>query len=45
VFVGAVRLVKDQIAAFFEVDARTIERYLEKHSSLAYYDVAGRKGS
>ena len=31
VFEGAVRLVKDQIAAFFEVDARTIERYLEKY--------------
>jgi hypothetical protein len=28
VFEGAVRLVKEQIAAFFEVDVRTIERYL-----------------
>jgi hypothetical protein len=31
VFEGAVRLVKEQIAAFFEVDVRTIERYLEKY--------------
>ena len=31
VFDGAVCLVKDQIAAFFEVDVRTIERYLEKY--------------
>jgi hypothetical protein len=31
VFDGALRLVKDQIAAFFEVDVRTIERYLEKY--------------
>jgi len=31
VFDGAVRLVKEQIAAFFEVDVRTIERYLEKY--------------
>lgn len=30
-FDGALRLVKDQIAAFFEVDVRTIERYLEKY--------------
>jgi len=30
-FEGAVRLVKEQIAAFFEVDVRTIERYLEKY--------------
>ena len=31
VFEGAVRLVKEQIAVFFEVDVRTIERYLEKY--------------
>lgn len=30
-FDGSVRLVKEQIAAFFEVDVRTIERYLEKY--------------
>lgn len=30
-FEGAERLTKEQIAAFYEVDARTIERHLEKH--------------
>ena len=30
-FEGADRLVKEQIATFFEVDTRTIERYLEKY--------------
>lgn len=38
-FEGAERLTKEQIAAFFEVDARTIERYLEKHG-----DELGRNG-
>ena len=38
-FEGAVRLVKEQIAAFFEVDVRTIERYLEK-----YGDELGKNG-
>jgi hypothetical protein len=38
-FEGAERLIKEQIAAFFEVDARTIERYLEK-----YGDELGRNG-
>lgn len=31
-FEGEIKFIKDQLAAFFEVDARTIERYLEKHS-------------
>ncbi len=30
-FEGAIRLVKEQVAAFFEIDVRTIERYLVKH--------------
>ncbi|MFH1139380.1 MAG: hypothetical protein V1816_25130 [Pseudomonadota bacterium] len=30
-FEGAVRVVKEQAAGFFEVDVRTIERYLEKY--------------
>jgi hypothetical protein len=38
-FEGAERLTKQQIAAFFEVDVRTIERYLEKHG-----DELGRNG-
>lgn len=29
-FEGNQRLTKEQIATFFEVDVRTIERYLEK---------------
>ena len=32
IFEGTVRLVKEQIARFFEVDTRTIERYLKKYS-------------
>ena len=28
---GAARLIKEQVVLFFEVDARTIERYLEKY--------------
>jgi hypothetical protein len=32
-FEGNVCLLKEQVAAFFEVDARTIERYLEKYSN------------
>lgn len=31
-FDGSVRLIKEQVVLFFEVDARTIERYLEKYS-------------
>ncbi len=31
IFEGAARLVKEQIAAFLEVDVRTIERYLKKY--------------
>jgi hypothetical protein len=31
VFEGSVHLMKEQIAVFFEVDVRTIERYLEKY--------------
>jgi len=31
-FDGILRLLKEQIAEFFEVDTRTIERYLEKYS-------------
>jgi hypothetical protein len=38
-FEGAERLTKEQISTFFEVDARTIERYLEK-----YGDELGRNG-
>jgi hypothetical protein len=30
-FEGTVCLIKEQVAAFFEVDTRTIERYLEKY--------------
>jgi hypothetical protein len=30
-FEGAVRFVKDQVSEFFEVDIRTIERYLEQY--------------
>jgi hypothetical protein len=30
-FEGTVCLIKEQVAAFFEVDVRTIERYLEKY--------------
>lgn len=30
-FEGAIRVIKEQVAGFFEVDVRTIERYLEKH--------------
>ena len=32
-FEGTERLTKEQISAFFEVDARTIERYLEKYGN------------
>jgi hypothetical protein len=32
IFEGEIKFIKDQLAKFFEVDARTIERYLEKHS-------------
>jgi hypothetical protein len=32
IFEGELKFIKDQLAAFFEVDARTIDRYLEKHS-------------
>ena len=38
-FEGAERLTKEQISVFFEVDARTIERYLGK-----YGDELGRNG-
>lgn len=38
-FEGAVRLVKEQVAAFFEVDVRTVERYLSK-----YGDELGHNG-
>ena len=38
-FEGAERLTKEQISVFFEVDARTIERYLEK-----YNEELGRNG-
>ncbi|MDQ6950421.1 MAG: hypothetical protein Q9M26_02000 [Mariprofundales bacterium] len=38
-FEGAVRLVKEQVADFFEVDVRTVERYLAKYS-----DELGRNG-
>jgi hypothetical protein len=32
IFEGELKFIKDQLASFFEVDARTIDRYLEKHS-------------
>jgi hypothetical protein len=32
IFDGELKFIKDQLASFFEVDARTIDRYLEKHS-------------
>lgn len=31
IFEGEYRFLKDQISTFFEVDSRTIDRYLEKH--------------
>ena len=46
-FEGAVRVVKEQVANFFEVDARTIERYLEKYgdelSSNGYEVLRGKR--
>ena len=30
-FEGEIKFLKEQLAAFFEVDTRTIDRYLEKH--------------
>lgn len=38
-FEGSTRLIKEQIARFFEVDIRTIERYLEQ-----YVDELGQNG-
>ncbi len=38
-FEGAIRLVKEQIAEFFEIDVRTVERYLTK-----YGDELGQNG-
>lgn len=38
-FEGANRLVKEQIARFFQIDIRTVERYLER-----YGDELGRNG-
>ena len=32
VFDGEIKFVKDQLAQFFEIDARTIERYMENYS-------------
>jgi len=32
VFEGSLRLTKEQVSSFFDVDTRTIERYLEKYS-------------
>ncbi len=32
-FEGKIRFLKDEIANFFEVDVRTIERYIEKYNS------------
>jgi len=38
-FEGAIRLVKEQVAAFFEINVRTVERYLAK-----YGDELGQNG-
>ncbi|MBI5215601.1 MAG: DNA-binding protein [Ignavibacteriae bacterium] len=32
VFNGEIKFIKDQLASFFEVDVRTVNRYLETHS-------------
>jgi len=46
-FEGSLRLTKDQVASFFDVDTRTIERYLEKYSdelgSNGYMVIKGQK--
>jgi hypothetical protein len=31
IFEGEIKFIKNQLASFFEVDSRTIDRYLEKH--------------
>lgn len=38
IFEGKLRFLKEEIAAFFEVDARTIDRYIEKYNDELTYN-------